>query len=39
LFADRVWSLGRGGRLEPTSGHRDADADVLPLRRRGTRTD
>jgi len=33
VFADRVWSLGRGGKLTPTSGHRHADAEVLPLRR------
>jgi len=34
VFADRVWSLGRGGKLTRTSGHRDSEADVLPLRRR-----
>jgi predicted ABC-type transport system involved in lysophospholipase L1 biosynthesis ATPase subunit len=34
VFADRVWSLGSGGKLTPTSGHRDSDAEILPLRRR-----
>jgi putative ABC transport system ATP-binding protein len=34
LFADRVWSLGGGGKLTPTSGHRGVDAEILPLRRR-----
>jgi putative ABC transport system ATP-binding protein len=34
VFADRVWSLGSGRKLTPTSGHRHSDADVLPLRRR-----
>jgi putative ABC transport system ATP-binding protein len=33
VFADRVWSLGSGGKLTPTSGHRRSGADVLPLRR------
>jgi putative ABC transport system ATP-binding protein len=33
LFADRVWSL-ENGRLIPTAGHGDRDADVLVLRRR-----
>lgn len=35
IFADRVWSLGRGGKLTPTTGHSHSNADVLPLRRRG----
>lgn len=34
VFADRVWSLGSGGKLTPTSGHRVSDAQILPLRRR-----
>lgn len=34
VFADRVWSLGAGGKLTPTSGHRTSKADVLPFRRR-----
>jgi putative ABC transport system ATP-binding protein len=34
LFADRVWSLERGGKLSPTSGHHNTQADILPLRRR-----
>jgi putative ABC transport system ATP-binding protein len=38
VFADRVWSLGSGGKLTPTSGHRSSQADILPLRRRA-RTD
>lgn len=33
VFADRVWSLG-GGKLTPTTGYRDSDADVLPFRHR-----
>jgi putative ABC transport system ATP-binding protein len=39
VFADRVWSLGSGGKLTPTSGHRDSEADVLPLRRRRAGTE
>jgi putative ABC transport system ATP-binding protein len=35
VFADRVWTLGSGGRLTPTSGHRRSDAEVIPLRGRG----
>ena len=33
MFADRVWSLGRGGKLTPTTGHRDRDANahILPF--------
>ncbi len=37
VLADRVWSLGRGGKLTPTVGHRRSDADVLPLRPRDGR--
>ncbi len=33
MFADRVWSIGRDGKLTPTTGHRarDAHAHVLPF--------
>jgi putative ABC transport system ATP-binding protein len=31
LFADRIWSLRDGGVLEPTAGHRDTDAEVIPF--------
>ena len=31
VFADRVWELGRGGKLTPTIGHRDSNADILPF--------
>jgi len=34
VLADRVWSLEQGGKLRPTSGHRDRNADVLPFRPR-----
>lgn len=34
MFADRVWSLGAGGKLTPTRGHRDSEADIVPLRGR-----
>jgi putative ABC transport system ATP-binding protein len=34
VFADRVWSLERGGKLTPTSGHHNTHADILPLRQR-----
>jgi ABC-type multidrug transport system ATPase subunit len=33
MFADRVWSLSRG-KLTPTRGQQEADADVVPLRQR-----
>jgi ABC-type phosphate/phosphonate transport system ATPase subunit len=35
IYADRAWSLGNGGRLTPTSGHHDSEADIIPLRQRG----
>ncbi len=31
IFADRIWSLRSGGKLEPTSGHRDTHAEVIPF--------
>lgn len=34
LFADRVWSLGTGGKLTPTSGHHNSEAEIVPLRQR-----
>jgi len=34
VLADRVWSLEQDGKLIPTTGHRDRNADVLPLRPR-----
>jgi ABC-type nitrate/sulfonate/bicarbonate transport system ATPase subunit len=34
MLADRVWSLEQGGKLIPTTGHRDSNADVLPFRPR-----
>ncbi len=33
LYADRVWSLEQGGRLIPTAGHHDTNADILPFPR------
>jgi putative ABC transport system ATP-binding protein len=32
IYADRAWSLGSGGKLTPTSGHHDSEADIIPLR-------
>jgi ABC-type Mn2+/Zn2+ transport system ATPase subunit len=36
VFADREWSLGRDGKLKPTTGHRNTNtnADILTLRPR-----
>jgi putative ABC transport system ATP-binding protein len=34
VFADRVWSLSSGGKLTPTSGQHNSQADILPLQRR-----
>jgi ABC-type lipoprotein export system ATPase subunit len=31
IFADRIWSLRAGGTLEPTSGHRDTHAEIIPF--------
>ncbi len=31
IFADRVWSLRRGGTLTLTTGHRDTHAEVIPF--------
>ena len=31
IFADRIWSLRSGGKLEPTSGHRATHADIIPF--------
>ena len=36
IYADRAWSLGSGGKLTPTSGHHDSEADIIPLRRRAS---
>jgi putative ABC transport system ATP-binding protein len=32
VFADREWSLTRDGKLKPTTGHRNTNADILTLR-------
>jgi hypothetical protein len=34
VFADREWSLNRDGKLKPTTGHRNTNADILNLRPR-----
>jgi ABC-type lipoprotein export system ATPase subunit len=31
VFADREWSLGHRGKLTPTTGHHNTNADILPF--------
>jgi ABC-type lipoprotein export system ATPase subunit len=39
VFADREWSLNRDGKLKPTTGHRNTNADILnfPVRESGAK--